>query len=62
MTPATGRDNHFRVENATDSIYSEISSAKQDAKWTAPKLMAMGAVALAIALAIIYTAASIIGE
>ncbi len=46
----------------TDSIYSEIDSSKQDAKWQAPKLIAVGAVALLIALAIIYAAASIIGE
>lgn len=34
----------------------------QDTKWTAPKLIVIGAVALLAALAIIYTAASTLGE
>ena len=46
----------------TDSIYSEISSAKQDSNWPASKLIAVGAVALACALALIYLAATILGE
>ncbi len=46
----------------TDSIYAEIDSSKQDRNWPAPKLMAVGAVALACAIALIYLAASILGE
>jgi hypothetical protein len=37
-------------------------STEQDKNWKAPKLMTLGAIALAIALAIIYTAASVRGE
>lgn len=46
----------------TDSSYTEIDSSRQDRNWPAPKLMAVGALALAFAIALIYTAASLIGE
>jgi hypothetical protein len=40
----------------------ENSTYDQDARWTGPRLITIGAIALAIALAIIYTAATVIGE
>jgi hypothetical protein len=62
LTRGPGRDNHTGEDPVTDTIYSEIDSSKQDANWHAPKLILVGAIALAIALAIIYTAATILGE
>ena len=47
---------------ADSSTADPTSTAAQDANWPAPKLMAIGAVSLAFALALIYTMASVLGE
>lgn len=45
-----------------EDLAREISSAEQDRRWGAPKLIGLGAITLLFAIAAIYLAADLIGQ